>query len=241
MSEGISGIRNLMRDQINDSKFKRDKQIEERMNNNPGVFENESKPKIQTQETNIFSKINAINAPEPREAPLFSGKRAHDPVKSEVFEKPQTLNEDPDARFSARILKSTKEYIKTFKPIIPSKMRKNAGGGSGIEAIVEELRFYRKEEQEHIREILDFLRQTQNAEKNYKFFFRRGTEEELEAKQKFSKSISTLAFVLDLKKFSDQRLVQLMNAGLLQKEIYWEIHYYLHSEIYTKWKGRGLL
>ena len=238
MEKEVSSIRTALRNEINSSKDKREQKS---INNTyPGqnqetLFVNEDKLGF-----DIKSKIKSINAPEPREGNLFSEKRALTPYKSEKCEKSRILNDDHDSRFSARILKSTKDYISNFKSIIPSKMRKNAGGGSCLEAIVEELRFYRSEEQEHIREIVDFLRQTQNAEKNYKLLFGRFTEEELEAKQKFSKSISTLAFVLDLKKFSDQRLVQLMNANLLPKEIYWEIHYYLHSEIYTKWKGRGL-
>ena len=144
----------------------------------------------------------------------------------------------PD-KISARLDSKFRNFIESFRPLT-LKAKSSAGLGRNIEYLVQDYCSLLSEQKEHLKEAMDFLRQTQTAEMEYGRLFQSARSEEVQAKKKFQDAINTLRLVLNLKKLTDQKLIQFMDAGVLPRTHYLEIHYYLNFQVYEKWEERGV-
>lgn len=186
--------------------------------------------------SDIKSALNQLRAPRPRPQEQFS--RVADP-SNKILDCVQKSTVKEADKISARIDVKYRKFLESFKPLT-IQATKASGLGKAIRNLIEDYSTLLNDQKEHLKEAMDYLRQVQNAENEYLKYFETSSPEELAAKKKFQDSINTLRLVLNLKKLSDQRLMQFLEKGILSKANYQEIHYYLNFQVYEKWEERGV-
>jgi hypothetical protein len=198
-------------------------------------------PIEQAEQKTIHNKetknaLDHLRAPRPR--PHQQIIRLVDLSNETLAHIPNAAEKSPD-KISARLDKKFRLFLDAFKPLT-LKSKSSAGLGRNIEYLIQDYYSLLSEQKEHLKEAMDFLRQTQNAEIEYGRLFQSSGPEEVQAKKKFQDAINTLRLVLNLKKLTDHKLIQFMDRGILSRAHYLEIHYYLNFQVYEKWEERGV-
>lgn len=145
-------------------------------------------------------------------------------------------NEESSELITARISEKSKSWIQNFVPLF-IRAAKRDGLGTKIQQMIQELIWHRSELREHLHEVKDYLRQVQNAEKD--FYSQLGRVGEEEARLKFQKAIKYLELVLNLKRLKYEKMMVLFQKGYVDQAFVDEIHYYMNIEVYEKWSARG--
>lgn len=228
-NKSSGSMASMMRSVINESKEK----VQAREARNVGPIELENLP---DNKNNIEKALSSLRAPRPRPynqiLTVFglSNMGEASCVKIENPEKRQDI-------INARIHTPYKQFLQGFQPLFSNS--KTGGLGKKLHQLIDDYLAMKSEVLAHVHEAEEFLRQCQNAEKEYSKHYGLGNEEEVRVKDKFEKSISTLKLVLNVKRLSDQKLTQLKERKIISGNFYNEVHYYLNHEIYEKWETRG--
>lgn len=188
----------------------------------------------------IECALTILKAPKPRPQLQLSNGLVDLSSGAKAFDLSKKPEENADARLSARIFETYFKFIISFKPLhYVGKKKKKNGAGSALQELIEDYNYFYNEEIQHIKEVIHYLNDVRNSEKSYALVFKTNTQEEVEAKEQFQNRISDLRAILNAKRMNLKKLLRLLNANMISRQSYDEIHYYFNFEIYEQWEIRG--